>query len=199
MVSSPSEQQRQHLQNELTRAVGTGRINIKQFDYLMGIVWSSDSMDVLQSIRRDYLGQAAQQYQPAGPPVSPNAGKMPPSAPLKTTLGTIELTGDWRVPARQEFIINAGTLHIDLRQARADSLVTEFNITARMATVRIIAPVGVAFENRMTNNIASTFDIDHTDPHPNAPRMILTGTISGSVVKIRRVRRHDTRWKRLVE
>ena len=87
MVSSPSEQQRQQLQNELTRAVGTGRINIKQFDYLMGIVWSSDSMDVLQSIRRDYLGQAAQQYQPAGPPVSPNDGKMPPPAPLKTTLG----------------------------------------------------------------------------------------------------------------
>lgn len=195
MVSSPSEQQRQQLQNELTRAVGTGRINIKQFDYLMGIVWSSDSMDVLQSIRRDYLGQAAQQYQPAGPPVSPNAGKMPPSAPLKTTLGTIELTGDWRVPTRQEFIINAGTLHIDLRQARADSLVTEFNITARMATIRIIAPVGVAFENRMTNNIASTFDLDHTDPHPNAPRVILTGTISGSVVKIRRVRRHDN-WRK---
>ncbi len=196
MVSSPSEQQRQHLQNELTRAVGTGRINIKQFDYLMGIVWSSDSMEVLQSIRRDYLGQAAQQYQPASPPVvRPNASKMPPPAPLKTTLGTIELNGDWRVPARQEFIINAGTLHIDLRQARADSLVTEFNITARMATVRIIAPVGVAFENRMTNNIASTFDVDHTDPHPNAPRVILTGTISGSVVKIRRVRRHDN-WRK---
>ncbi len=196
MVSSPSEQQRQQLQNELTRAVGTGRINIKQFDYLMGIVWSSDSMDVLQSIRRDYLGQAALQYQAASPPVRPSAGKMSSPAPLKTTLGTIELTGDWRVPARQEFIINAGTLHIDLRQARADSLVTEFNITARMATIRIITPVGVAFENRMTNNIASTFDVDHTDPHPNAPRVILTGTISGSVVKIRRVRRHDTWWKR---
>ena len=36
-MSSPSPQQRQQLQDELTRAVGTGRINIKQFDYLMGI------------------------------------------------------------------------------------------------------------------------------------------------------------------
>lgn len=197
-MSSPSPQQRQQLQHELTRAVGTGRINIKQFDYLLGIVWSSDSMDVLQSIRRDYLGQAAQQYQSTSPPVRPNARKMPPPAPLKTTLGTIELNGDWRVPVRQEFVVNAGTLHIDLRQAHADSLVTEFNITARMATIRIIAPLGVAFENRMTNNIASTFDIDHTDPNPNAPRVILTGTISGSSVRIRRVSSQDKWWKRLL-
>ena len=198
-MSTPSPQQRQQLQDELTRAVGTGRINIKQFDYLMGIVWSSDSMDVLQSIRRDYLGQVAQPYQHASAAVRPNTGKLSSPVPLKTTLGTIDLNGNWRVPARQEFVVNAGTLRIDLRQARADSLITEFNITGRMATIRILAPAGVAFENRMTNNIASTFDIDHTDPNPNAPRVILTGTISWSSIKIRRASGKENWWKRLLE
>lgn len=197
-MSSPSPQQRQQLQDELTRAVGTGRINIKQFDYLMGIVWSSESLADFDFIRRDYLGQVAQPHQHASAAVMPNTGKLSSPVPLKTTLGTIDLNGNWRVPARQEFVVNAGTLRIDLRQARADSLITEFNITGRMATIRILAPAGVTFENRMTNNIASTFDIDHTEPNPNAPRVILTGTISGTSVKIRRASGQENWWKRLL-
>lgn len=198
-MSTPSPQQRQQLQDELTRAVGTGRINIKQFDYLMGIVWSSENMADLDFIRRDYLGQVAQPYQHASAAVRPNTAKLSSPVPLRTTLGTIDLNGNWRVPARQEFVVNAGTLRIDLHQARADSLITEFNITGRMATIRILAPAGVTFENRMTNNIASTFDIDHTEPNPNAPRVILTGTISGSSVKIRRASGKENWWKRLLE
>lgn len=214
MVSSPSEQQRQHLQNELTRAVGTGRINIKQFDYLMGIVWSSDSLDVLQSIRRDYLGQggpgnpgqpaSSHQAPPHAEPTHPgpvHAGPTPHNptqawsarpgqfsapAPMKTTLGTINLTGQWTVPARQEFVASGGTIHIDLCQARADTPVVEFNINAKMSTVRIIAPPGVAVDNRM-RNLASTVEMDNTIPHPQAPRVVLTGSISGCKLSVMRV------------
>ena len=117
--------------------------------------------------------------------------------PLKTTLGTIELTGDWRVPERQEFVVNAGTLLIDLRQARADSLFVEFNITARMATIRIIAPEGVPVENRLANNLASTFDILQTTPNPQAPRVILTGAVMGSTVTVQRPGRRRTWRERL--
>lgn len=204
MVSSPSEQQRQHLQNELTRAVGTGRIDIKQFDFLMGIVWSSDSMEVLQSIRRDYLGQggpgnpgrpgpsdqAPTHAEPA--PHNPaqawqaRSGQFSAPAPVKTTLGTINLTGRWTVPARQEFVASGGTIHIDLRQARADTPIVEFNINAKMSTVRIIAPPGVAVDNRM-RNLASTVEMDNTIPHPQAPRVVLTGSISGCKLSVMRV------------
>lgn len=204
MVSSPSEQQRQHLQNELTRAVGTGRINIKQFDYLMGIVWSSDSMEVLQSIRRDYLSQGGpgNPGRPASSHQTPShtgpvphglthhsparSGQFSAPAPMKTTLGTINLTGRWTVPARQEFVASGGTIHIDLRQARADTPVVEFNINAKMSTVRIIAPPGVAVDNRM-RNLASTVEMDNTIPHPQAPRVVLTGSISGCKLSVMRV------------
>lgn len=216
---SPSDEQRQQVQNELTRAVGTGRINIKQFDYLLGIVWSCESADVLDSIRRDYLGQVgpgagAGLHPGHRPGAAPSHGSAPahgpaPShgparygqysspVPLKTTLGTIELTGDWRVPERQEFVVNAGTLLIDLRQARADSLFVEFNITARMATIRIIAPEGVPIENRLANNLASTFDILQTTPNPQAPRVILTGAVTGSTVTVKRPGRRRTWRERL--
>lgn len=231
-MSSPSDEQRQQVQDELTRAVGTGRINIKQFDYLLGIVWSCESADVLDSIRRDYLGQvgpgagaglhpghrpgaapshgsapghgSAAGHSPApshGParyhPGPARYGQYSSPVPLKTTLGTIELTGDWRVPERQEFVVNAGTLLIDLRQARADSLFVEFNITARMATIRIIAPEGVPVENRLANNLASTFDILQTTPNPQAPRVILTGAVTGSTVTVKRPGRRRTWRERL--
>ena len=218
-MAVPSDEQRQQVQDELTRAVGTGRINIKQFDYLLGIVWSCESADVLDSIRRDYLGQVgpsagAGLHPGHRPGAAPSHGSAPahgpaPShgparygqysspVPLKTTLGTIELTGDWRVPERQEFVVNAGTLLIDLRQARADSLFVEFNITARMATIRIIAPEGVPIENRLANNLASTFDILQTTPNPQAPRVILTGAVTGSTVTVQRPGRRRTWRERL--
>lgn len=206
-MSSPSDKQRQQVQDELTRAVGTGRINIKQFDYLLGIVWSCESADVLDSIRRDYLGQVEPGagaglhpgHRPGAAPSHGPAryGQYSSPVPLKTTLGTIELTGDWRVPERQEFVVNAGTLLIDLRQARADSLFVEFNITARMATIRIIAPEGVPVENRLANNLASTFDILQTTPNPQAPRVILTGAVTGSTVTVKRPGRRRTWRERL--
>lgn len=206
-MSSPSDEQRQQVQDELTRAVGTGRINIKQFDYLLGIVWSCESADVLDSIRRDYLGQVGPGvgaglhpgHRPGAAPSHGPAryGQYSSPVPLKTTLGTIELTGDWRVPERQEFVVNAGTLLIDLRQARADSLFVEFNITARMATIRIIAPEGVPVENRLANNLASTFDILQTTPNPQAPRVILTGAVTGSTVTVKRPGRRRTWRERL--
>lgn len=225
-MSSPSPQQRQQLQDELTRAVGTGRINIKQFDYLMGIVWSSESMADLDFIRRDYLGQglpprpahgayppgtqreqhgpqdgrqSSAQDTPAmrGPrhsqgvsrptgPAQYRPGQFSAQAPMKTTLGTISLTGRWTVPERQEFIASGGTIHIDLRQARADTPVVEFHINAKMSTVRIIAPPGVAVDNRM-RNLASAVEMDNTIPHPQAPRVVLTGSISGCKLSVMRV------------
>ena len=206
-MSSPSDEQRQQVQDELTRAVGTGRINIKQFDYLLRIVWSCESADGLESIRRDYLGQVGPGvgaglhpgHRPGAAPSHGPAryGQYSSPVPLKTTLGTIELTGDWRVPERQEFVVNAGTLLIDLRQARADSLFVEFNITARMATIRIIAPEGVPVENRLANNLASTFDILQTTPNPQAPRVILTGAVTGSTVTVKRPGRRRTWRERL--
>ena len=45
---------------------------------------------------------------------------------------------------RQEFVASGGTIHIDLCQARADTLIVEFNINAKMSTVRIIAPPALA-------------------------------------------------------
>lgn len=230
-MSSPSSQQRQQLQDELTRAVGTGRINIKQFDYLMGIVWSSESMADLDSIRRDYLGQGlpprpahgayppgaqreqhgpqdGRQSSAQGTPGMPGPGhsqgvsrptgaapyrpapyrpgQFSAQAPMKTTLGTISLTGRWTVPERQEFIASGGTIHIDLRQARADTPVVEFHINAKMSSVRIIAPPGVAVDNRM-RNLASTVEMDNSIPHPNAPRVVLTGAISGCKLSVLRV------------
>ena len=225
-MSSPSPQQRQQLQDELTRAVGTGRINIKQFDYLMGIGWSSESMADLDFIRRDYLGQglpprpahgayppgtqreqhgpqdgrqSSAQDTPAmrGPrhsqgvsrptgPAQYRPGQFSAQAPMKTTLGTISLTGRWTVPERQEFIASGGTIHIDLRQARADTPVVEFHINAKMSTVRIIAPPGVAVDNRM-RNLASAVEMDNTIPHPQAPRVVLTGSISGCKLSVMRV------------
>ncbi|MDK8717408.1 hypothetical protein QP892_02605 [Corynebacterium pseudodiphtheriticum] len=192
-MSSPSPQQRQQLQDELTRAVGTGRINIKQFDYLMGIVWSSESMADLDFIRRDYLGQGLPPQQVSRPtepapyrPAPYRPGQFSTQAPMKTTLGTISLTGRWTVPERQEFIASGGTIHIDLRQARADTPVVEFHINAKMSSVRIIAPPGVAVDNRM-RNLASTVEMDNTIPHPNAPRVVLTGAISGCKLSVLRV------------
>jgi hypothetical protein len=118
--------------------------------------------------------------------------------PVVSTMGEVKRTGVWTVPAYSSFKLNGATLKLDLRQAQAEAPVCTFDIQATIATVEIIVPPGVYVENRLSDTWSS-MTIDTSQPHPNAPRVVLTGAIRGSSLKVvtKPVSDPNSVWNRL--
>lgn len=66
--SKPRDEDREQLQADLTRLVGTGRLQFAEFDELMDIIWSTDDKTVLDRIRARYLTYQGHPQQPPQPP-----------------------------------------------------------------------------------------------------------------------------------
>lgn len=207
----PRDEDREQLHADLTRLVGAGRLQFEEFDQLTEVVWSTHDKSVLDRIRAQYLmhrppqnpqppqehqnlpqhypgqvpGLTPQPPQPM-PMAQPGAQHRPIPAhnqPVVSTMGEVKRTGVWTVPEYSSFKLNGATLKLDLRQAQAQAPVCTFDIQATIATIEIIVPPGVYVENRLSDTWSS-MTIDTSQPHPNAPRVVLTGSIRGSSLKV---------------
>ena len=95
----PRDEDREQLQADLTRLVGTGRLQFDEFDRLCDVVWSTQDKSVLDHIRAQYLSYrppAPMQQQPPLPntPVpmaQPDAHLAMPveNQPVVSTMGAI--------------------------------------------------------------------------------------------------------------
>ncbi|MDO5513217.1 DUF1707 domain-containing protein [Corynebacterium sp.] len=204
----PRDEDREHLQADLTRLVGAGRLQFEEFDRLCDVVWSTQDKSVLDRIRVQYL-----EYRPSAPMAQPpqlphtpvpmaQAGAhmaMPvENQPVVSTMGEIKRVGQWTVPEMSRFKLNGSTLKLDLRQAQAAAPVCTFEIQANMSVVDIIVPPGVFVDNRLRDTL-STVSVETTQPHPNAPRVVLTGVVRGCTVKVitRQAPETNTLWHKL--
>lgn len=201
--AQPRDEDREQLQADLTRLVGAGRLQFEEFDRLTEVVWSTRDKSVLDRIRAQYLTHhPVRQAQPQPMPMAqPGAQHQPIPAhtqPVISTMGEVKRTGVWTVPEHSIFKLNGATLKLDLRQAQAAAPVCTFDIQATMATIEIIVPPGVYVENRIRDTL-STVSIDTSQPHPSAPRVILTGVIRGASLKVitRPVPDTSSLWNRL--
>ncbi len=208
----PRDEDREQLQADLTRLVGAGRLQFREFDELTEIIWSTQDRTDLDRIRARYLsppgatppGPTPPQHQQQGPPptpphaqydhhapvpmAQPGAGSLVPSGhsaqPVSSTMGSVTRSGEWTVPAHSSFKLTGATLSLDLRQAHATAPVVTFEINATMGTVEIIVPPGVHVENRLRESWSSS-DIQVTAPAPGAPRVVLIGTVRASEVSVK--------------
>ncbi|MDO5669153.1 MAG: DUF1707 domain-containing protein [Corynebacterium sp.] len=182
----PRDEDREELQADLTRLVGTGRLGVEEFDRLCDVVWSTRDRSVLDRIRAQYLG-----YQPMPLPNTPVPMAQPgqhqpftmPNQPVVSTMGEVKRVGQWTVPEHSTFKLNASTVKLDLRQAQAAAPVCTFEINATMSTIEIIVPPGVFVENRLRDTLC-TINIETTQPHPQAPRVVLAGVVRACTVKV---------------
>ncbi|GAB3690153.1 DUF1707 domain-containing protein [Corynebacterium nasicanis] len=199
----PRDDEREQLQADLTRLVGAGRLSFEDFDRLSDVVWSTQDVSVLHRIRVQHLGAPPPHPQLPNTPVPmAQAGAylaLPvENQPVVSTMGEIKRVGQWTVPEMSRFKLNGSTLKLDLRQAQAAAPVCTFDITANMSVVEVIVPPGVYVENRLRDTL-STVTVETTQPHPNAPRVILSGVVRGSTVKVITRQAPDTNslWNKL--
>lgn len=209
----PRDEDREQLQADLTRLVGAGRLQFEEFDRLCDVVWSTRDRAVLDRIRVQYLMPPATQAQPEPHrPVPPHPTQPVPMAqpgahhampvegqPTISTMGTVRRTGTWTVPEHSTFRLTGSTLHLDLRRASAAAPVCVFEIQATMSSIEIIVPPGVFVENRI-QDLFSTVNIQTTQPLPGAPRVVLTGSIKGTGLKVqtKQAPPQGSLWNRLL-
>lgn len=196
----PRDEEREALQAELTRLVGAGRLEFADFDRLSDVVWSTQDASVLRRIRAQYVSDppAPQQSGPV-PMAQPGVHHALPveNHPVASTMGEIRRTGEWTVPEHSRFKLNGSSLKLDLRRAQAAAPVCTFHIVATMSAVEIIVPPGVSVDNQMRDTF-STVSVETTQPHPDAPRVVLTGAIRGGSLKVitRQAPQTSSLWER---
>ncbi|RNE49562.1 hypothetical protein [Corynebacterium alimapuense] len=189
---SPKDEDRQALQNELTRLVGAGQLSFPEFDDLSSLIWSTEDPTTLDAIRNRFFPTQAHPVvkQPEPPqPVRPQpmAQPLPPQQQghtLSSNLGTIRRSGQWTVPEYTQFRLKGATLHLDLCQALASAPVITFHLDAMFSTIEIILPPGVILENQLQESWSSS-DINTTTPATGGIRLIISGTTKGSSLSVK--------------
>lgn len=147
------------------------------------------------------------QYQPGpqgGIPVGghlpqPGAGHMP--EPETSTMGSIQKSGEWLVPAYSAYKLNGADLFLDIRHATAAAPVITFDVNMTMGSMTLIVPPGVYVEVQMASKNWSDFKVQTTNPLPGAPRVFITGVARASGLKVFTKHPHEPFgfWQKMFE
>ncbi|QGU07898.1 hypothetical protein COCCU_09880 [Corynebacterium occultum] len=130
--------------------------------------------------------------QPGYPGVPMSSGQHPglaqpgmqqPQQEFSSVMGTIKRTGQWLVPERCLFTVNAATLHLDLREATAAAQMITFELRANAAEIKIIVPPGVHVFNHLKETWTDS-KINVTAPAAGAPQITLTGYTRGCTLVV---------------
>lgn len=194
---SPSQADRQRVQEELTRLVGLSRLHVEDFDHLVQEVWACETQDELSRIQqRGREGSGAQIARPGGPagqlipmaqaqpPHLPSHPSGTPENPVRNNWGEIRRSGVWTIPADSYFHLRGASLHLDLREAHAVAPTVFFHIKGDASEVHIIVPPGVHVENRADRKMFSSESISVTEAAPGAPTVVIMGVLRGTSLTV---------------
>lgn len=186
LSDTPSEEERQALQDELVRLVGTGRIPVKLFDALVQVVWSAEDHGPLEEIRRDYLLTPPPQ---TGRPVRPVASEFAlpgTDAPIKVGW-ELKRKGEWTVPAFSAYETKGGILKLDFRYASFEAPTATVRLDASwMADIQVVVAPEFGLVDRTVRTWGTTTEmVEPRRPHPGQPTIILEGTIAGCYMKVK--------------
>lgn len=131
------------------------------------------------------------------PQTSP--GRLP--EPETSTMGTIQKSGEWLVPAYSAYKLNGADLFLDIRHATAAAPVITFDVNMTMGSMTLVVPPGVYVEVQMASKNWSDFKVQTTNPLPGAPRVFITGVARASGLKVFTKHPHEPFgfWQKMFE
>lgn len=183
----PSDHDREQLQAELTRLIGSGHLDVDAFDGFAARVWAAETTAELDQIRAEARGDAPGASIPMAQPQGTVAPSHPSGSldqPIVNHLGEITRSGEWTIPADSYYKLNGSTLWLDLRSAHASAPVVYFHVTATMSEIRIMVPPGVHVDNQARMKMASSESLDVTQPAAGSPRVIVDGLLRMSSLEV---------------
>ncbi|MGO1911578.1 MAG: hypothetical protein ACTH1D_02860 [Mycobacteriaceae bacterium] len=197
------DSRRQQLNDDLTRAVGQGRIDLAEFSELVDVIWDTTDPGQFGRIEKLVRGERTDEdIDNLAAKAAPPAPRLYDSAPAPLTqAGTthwfndITRAGAYQLAERETHTLIASDLTFDLREATLSAPVTVLDITSYFGTINVTVPPGVKVDNRINGVMSDVSEEPGRNVGPSSPTVILTGRSWGGDVSIT-VRDHGEKLNR---
>ncbi len=181
-VSLPRE--REKVIELLSQHFANDNLTLEELEHRMELVYQASSIQSLRDLTRDLPTEPAPSAERSRAPV-PQAF-MPEHGRIVSVMAQTKRTGVWQPPRDLDVWCVMSETLLDLTHAQLASGVTEIEVHALMAQVKIIVPPGVRVVCQPSAFMAEVSD-ETTDPPPvgsGAPVIRITGPVIMAELKV---------------
>ena len=189
------DSRRQQLNDDLTLAVGQGRIDLAEFSDLVDVIWSTTDAEQFARLERLIHGERdstdletlASKAAAPMPQLYDASSAPAPVSQTGTTHWFNEITraGGYRLAERETHTLVASDINLDLRQATISAPVTTITVTSYLGTINLTVPPGIRVDNRMTGILSDVTEDRGRNIGPSSPTVVLQGRSYGGDITIR--------------
>ena len=179
------ERERERAVALLSRSFAADHLSMDELETRLELAYRAASVAEVRALVSDIEDPAAPGGLPMRPAPSPAQSVR---SRMLSLLGTRVRRGVWVPPQRLELLAIMSDTHLDLREAQLTAGVTEIEVKATMAAVKITVPPGVHVVTDTTAIMASVSDRTTRGPVPpaGAPVVRVTGWAVMADVVVRR-------------
>lgn len=178
------EREREKVIEQLSQHFAFDNLSLEELERRMTLVYKASSAQSLRELTRDL--PSAQTPAPARAPAPVPAAFLPEVGRIVSVMAQTKRRGVWQPPRQLDLWCMMSETHLDLTQAQLAPGVTEIQIRALMASVKIVVPPGVRVVCQPSAFLAETSD-ETMDPPPvgsGAPVIRITGPVIMAELKV---------------
>lgn len=164
----------------LQDAAADGRLEISELEERLDAVYSVKTRAELDTLIVDLpVAQAS----------------LVPDMDLKTKAGSLRRKGYWKVPAHIDAQCTSGSIKLDFTEADCFHREVTIDVSAKSGSVVFVVPHGWAVDlDQASASSGSVVNKVRERPHPGAPTLRISGTVTSGVIKARYPYRSFSAW-----
>ena len=164
----------------LQEAVSDGRLELSELEQRLDAVYSAKTRADLDALTADLPVVQAPSI---------------PDLDLKTKAGSLKKKGYWQVPSQINAECSSGSIKLDFTEAECFHREVTIQVSARSGSVVLVVPHGWSADlDRASATSGSVKNKVRERPHPGAPILRVSGTVTSGVIKARYPRRPFRVW-----
>lgn len=178
------EREREKVIEQLSEHFAVDNLSLEELERRMALVYQASSVQSLRELTRDL--PSAQSPVPARAPAPVPAAFLPEEGRIVSVMAQTKRKGMWQPPRHLDLWCVMSETNLDMTQAQLSPGVTEIEVRALMASVKIIVPPGVRVVCQPSAFMAEVAD-ETSDPPAvgsGAPIIRITGPVIMTELKV---------------
>jgi hypothetical protein len=178
------EREREKVIEQLSQHFAVDNLSLEELERRMGLVYQASTVQSLRELTRDL--PSAEAPVPVRAPAPVPAAFLPEEGRIVSIMAQTKRKGVWQPPRQLDLWCVMSETHLDLTQAQLAQGVTEIEVRALMASVKITVPPGVRVVCQPSAFMAEVAD-ETSDPPPvgsGAPVIRITGLVVMTELKV---------------
>ena len=180
------EREREKVIEQLSEHFSVDNLSLEELERRMALVYQASSVQSLRELTRDLpsMGEAPASVSRAAAPVP--AAFLPEEGRIVSVMAQTKRKGMWQPPRHLDLWCVMSETNLDLTQAQLAAGVTEIEVRAMMASVKITVPPGVRVVCQPSAFMAEVADETSNPPAvgSGAPVIRITGFVLMTELKV---------------